>query len=98
MISIASLFGGTCGDRTHLVLIKSQVPLRFGIGSKTELRPAVKRYAAATGSGAGFEPAHLLGNSQAHFQFCYPRITWWAITDSNCALSIKNRVLRRQSL
>jgi hypothetical protein len=26
--------GGTCGDRTHLVLIKSQVPLRFGIGSK----------------------------------------------------------------
>jgi hypothetical protein len=27
-------FGGTCGDRTHLVLIKSQVPLRFGIGSE----------------------------------------------------------------
>jgi hypothetical protein len=26
--------GGTCGDRTHLVLIKSQVPLRFGIGSE----------------------------------------------------------------
>jgi hypothetical protein len=34
MISIARLSGGTCGDRTHLVLIKSQVPLRFGIGSE----------------------------------------------------------------
>ena len=28
------VLGGTCGDRTHLVLIKSQVPLRFGIGSE----------------------------------------------------------------
>src|SRR5215469_4127981 len=35
MISIARLSAGTCGDRTHLVLIKSQVPLRFGIGSET---------------------------------------------------------------
>jgi hypothetical protein len=34
MISIVRLSGGTCGDRTHLVLIKSQVPLRFGIGSE----------------------------------------------------------------
>ena len=48
--------------------------------------------------GAGLEPARLLVNSQAPCQFGYPRTTWWAITDSNCALSIKSRVLRRQSL
>ena len=48
--------------------------------------------------GAGLEPARLLVNSQAHCQFCYPRTTWWGITESNCALSIKSRVLRRQSL
>jgi hypothetical protein len=56
------------------------------------------RYWDELALGAGLEPAHFLVNSQAHCQFCYPRTTWWAITDSNCALSIKSRVLRRQSL
>src|SRR5262249_23045977 len=35
LLVLSTFFGGTCGDRTHLVLIKSQVPLRFGIGSET---------------------------------------------------------------
>ena len=47
---------------------------------------------------AGFEPAHFLINSQAPGQRGYLGTTWWAITESNCALSIKSRVLRRQSL
>ena len=47
---------------------------------------------------AGFEPAHFLINSQAPCQLGYLGTTWWAITESNCALSIKSRVLRRQSL
>jgi hypothetical protein len=34
LLLLSTFFGGTCGDRTHLVLIKSQVPLRFGIGSE----------------------------------------------------------------
>ena len=47
---------------------------------------------------AGFEPAHFLINSQVPCQLGYLGTTWWAITESNCALSIKSRVLRRQSL
>jgi hypothetical protein len=47
---------------------------------------------------AGFEPAHFLSNSQVPYQLGYLGTTWWAITELNCALSIKSRVLRRQSL